>query len=142
MMVTSCPSWIVSVDAAFQLVPLKRTLPWRPGMIAVSAVAVLPIISSGRSLSRGLVMRSFFLIHLLNAITERRETPRKVNICVFREISINITSTATVQAPSPKKKRMNPGTANSRRKKTKPMINHITGVLKNCSMNKAGFFQI
>ena len=55
------------------------------------------------------------------------------------EISRKKLAIATVQAPRPKKNRINPGIANSRRKKIKPMMNHRTAALKKLSMIYIGF---
>ena len=55
------------------------------------------------------------------------------------EISPIKLANAATQAPSPKKKRINPGMANSRRKKINPMMNHRTAALKKLSMILIGF---
>jgi hypothetical protein len=51
-------------------------------------------------------------------------------ICAFIEISVKKQTIATIHAPIPKKKRINPGTANSRAKNTNPMQNQISALFK------------
>ncbi|MBK7882394.1 MAG: hypothetical protein IPJ81_00025 [Chitinophagaceae bacterium] len=57
------------------------------------------------------------------------EVAIKIRNCKLIERSINNESIATTPAPTAKKKRINPGTTNSSRKSTKPIMNHITAAL-------------
>ncbi len=57
-------------------------------------------------------------------------------------MSENKAMMATTQAPIAKKKIINPGTANSRRNKRNPIINQMTGVVKNVFIVIKGDHQI
>jgi hypothetical protein len=48
-------------------------------------------------------------------------------------------SKATIHAPSAKKKRINPGTTNSRMNKTNPIINQMTAAVRKGSILKLLF---
>jgi hypothetical protein len=54
--------------------------------------------------------------------------------CRLKERSINKESMATIHAPTAKKNSMRPGTKNSSRKNTNPIINQMTAACKKISI--------
>lgn len=71
---------------------------------------------------------------------DNTELITKMISCSLIEMSVKRDKTETIQAPMAKKKRINPGTTNSRRNNMNPITNHTTGVDRNDSIfNFQGF---
>jgi hypothetical protein len=54
--------------------------------------------------------------------------------CAVRLMSVNNAVIPTIQAPTPKKKRIKPGNRNSSRKKPRPTRNQMTDIFEKISM--------
>jgi len=133
VIITFSPARMISSELASQLAPLNSTFPLFPGLMEVSALATFPMYSSSSCWNFTPEPPSFCLNHFLNSNTVTKELAMNMMIWVFIEISVKKHMIATTHAPIPKKKRINPGTANSKAKSINP-IQTQTSLLSNISI--------
>ena len=133
-MITFSPGEMASSEQASHSVPLNSTRPFLPGRIMVSATAILPTNSSGSMLATVCPMPNLRFTQLRNSSTESTELTRKTISCVLMEMSKKKVAMATIQAPSPKKNKIKPGSRNSSKKSARPRPNQITALFKKLSI--------
>src|SRR6185312_1799457 len=134
VIITFSPLAMVSSEAAWQVVPLKSTLPFSPGEISDKALAVLPKNSSSRRSVECFLFHNIFENHFLSKRILATELIKKIINCWLMERSKKRHRIATIHAPTAKKKRISPGSTNSKRKKTNPMIIQITAAVRKLSI--------
>lgn len=134
VMITVSPLAIISSDAACHVVPLNSTFPFSCGEMAVSAKAVFPRNSSSSNSERCFLCSKIFDNDFRSSKTLIIELAVNIISCSLIERSIKRQRMAVTQAPTAKKKRINPGKTNSNTNKTNPIIVQMTAAVSTVSI--------